>query len=129
MAFLSYSGSNALPSRPRTITSAAAGGISNLPYWGSWTFANGVVGVVYLQQFDLSPAAAPTTYTLVSGSLPTGLSLSNISGDIGQLAGTPTVAGASSFTLRATNSYGTADHAFTLTVTAGGSGGAFTFAG
>src|SRR5262249_38165257 len=101
--------------------------VSGAPIWMSFTFcSDGVVGVPYSQDFDLSPALSPTTYTLVSGSLPAGLSLSNVSGDIGRLSGTPTTAGSSSFTLRATNSLGTADKAFTLVVASSG-GGAFSF--
>ncbi len=99
------------------------------PVWPAFTFASGVVGVAYSQSFDLAPAAPPTTYTVVSGSLPTGLSLSNVSADIGQIAGTPTVAAVYSFTLRATNTFGTADKAFTLTVVTASTGGSFVFAG
>jgi hypothetical protein len=86
------------------------------------------VGSSYSQRWDLAPAAAPTTYTLQAGSLPPGLSLSNVGNDVGQLAGTPTTAGAYSFTLRATNAYGTADQAFTLTVVnPSGVGGAWPY--
>lgn len=90
------------------------------PAWPAFTFAGGVVGVAYAQSFDLAPAAPPTTYTVVSGSLPTGLSLSDVSDDIGSISGTPTAAGTFSFTLRASSAYGTADKAFTLTVTVHG---------
>jgi large repetitive protein len=88
----------------------------NAPVWPAFTFGNGVVGIAYSQSFDLAPAAPATTYTTVSGSLPTGLSLSNISADIGRISGTPTVAGTFTFTLRATNAYGTADQAFSITI-------------
>ena len=96
---------------------------TNPPVWPSFTFASGVVGSAYSQNFDLTPAASPTTYTLQSGTLPPGLSLSNVAGDIGQLSGTPTTAGSYSFTLRATNAYGFADQPFTLTVSSPSSGG------
>jgi len=98
---------------------------TNPPVWPSFTFASGMVGTAYSQQWDLTPAASPTTYTLQSGSLPPGLSLTNVAGDIGQLSGTPTTAGTYSFTLRAANAYGFADRAFTLTVVtpSGSSGG------
>ena len=90
---------------------------SNPPVWQSFTFAPGVVGVAYSQQWDLAPAAPPTTYTLQSGSLPPGLSLSNVSNDVGKLSGTPTTAGTYTFQLLATNAYGTAvSPTFTLTV-------------
>lgn len=94
------------------------------PVWPSMTFcSNGVVGVSYSQQFDLNPASSPTTYSLLSGTLPPGLSLTNVSNDVGLLSGTPTTAGSYSFTLRATNSYGSADKAFTITIAAAASGG------
>jgi hypothetical protein len=86
------------------------------PVWPAFTFPNGVVTVVYSEDFDLIPASPPTTYTVVSGSLPPGLALSNVSGDIGRISGTPTTAGTYTFTMRATNAWGTADKAFTITV-------------
>lgn len=97
------------------------------PVWPAFTFAGGVVGIAYSQQWDLTPASPPTTYSVVSGSLPTGLSLTSPSPDLGLLSGTPTVAGTYSFTLRATNAFGTADQAFTLVVTAPAGGGSFTW--
>jgi hypothetical protein len=86
------------------------------PVWPAFTFPSGVVTVVYSEDFDLIPASPPTTYTVVSGSLPPGLSLSNVSGDIGRISGTPTTAGTFTFTMRATNAWGAADKAFTITV-------------
>jgi|SRR6185312_3185239 len=97
------------------------------PVWPSFTFASGIVGAAYSQSFDLSPAAPPTTYSVVSGALPGGLTLSNVSDDIGSLTGTPTTVGSFSFTLRATNAYGTADKAFTITIPTVASGGSFVF--
>lgn len=99
----------------------------NPPVWPSFLLADGVVGVAYYQAWDLTPAASPTTYSIVAGSLPPGLSLSNISGDQGKIDGTPTVAGVYSFTIRATNSIGIADQAFTVTISASVSGGSFVF--
>lgn len=99
------------------------------PVWPLFTFGTGVIGVPYSQQWDLTPAAMPTTYTLQAGTLPTGLSLSSPSADLGVLSGTPTVAATYSFTLRATNIFGTADKAFTLTIVipSGGGGASYTF--
>jgi hypothetical protein len=99
------------------------------PVWPTFTFAGAVLNVSYTQDFDLNPATSPTTYTVQSGALPTGLSLSNVSGDIGRISGTPTVLGSYTFTLRATNTHGTADKSFTISVNAGGGGGSYTFAG
>ena len=111
---------------PPWFTSVA---VSGVPVWPNFTFGEGVVGISYSQEFDLFPALSPTTFTLVSGSLPPGLSVSNVSADIGRLSGTPTSPGSYSFTLRATNSLGTADKGFTLLVVLPGSGGAFPFWG
>jgi large repetitive protein len=59
----------------------------------------------------------PMTYSIVSGSLPAGINMSSI----GLLNGTPTTPGTYTFTVRATNSLGSADRAFTIEVVAAGS--------
>lgn len=94
----------------------------NPPVWTAFTFSDGVVSIAYSQQWDLTPASPPTTYSVVSGSLPPGLSLTSISGDLGEITGTPTTAGTYSFTLRATNAFGTADSPFSITVVSPGTG-------
>lgn len=58
--------------------------------------------------------SASITFAVQAGSLPTGLSLNTSTGVI---SGTPSAAGSYSFTIRATNSVGYADQAFTGTVT------------
>ena len=94
------------------------------PIWPAMTFcSNGVVGVSYSQQFDLAPASSPTTFSLLSGTIPPGLGLTSVSNDVGLLSGAPTTPGTYTFTLRATNSYGSADKSFTVTIVAGASGG------
>lgn len=102
-------------------------GASDAPVWPMLTFAPGTLGQVYSQQFDLTPASAPTIYALVSGSLPPGLALANLGGDVGLISGVPSAAGSYSFTLRASNNYGMADQAFSIAVNAasGGAGGSF----
>ena len=98
------------------------------PIWNFSLFTNGVLLNPYSQSWDLNPAASPTTYSVVSGALPTGLSLTSPSGDIGTLSGTPTALGTFTFTLRAANAYGTADKAFSMTVAPPvGGGGSFTW--
>jgi len=57
--------------------------------------------------------STPVTFAVQSGSLPAGLSLNTSTGVI---SGTPTTVASYSFTIRATNSYGTDDQAFTVSV-------------
>lgn len=103
-------------------------GIDAAPVWGTFNISDGTVGIVYSFQWYLEQCATPTTYSVVSGSLPTGLSLSSPGGaNEGQISGTPTVAGSYSFTLRATNSAGTADKAFSMTINAASASGGGSF--
>jgi hypothetical protein len=61
----------------------------------------------------ISASDTPSTgYSLVGGTLPAGLNL----GSNGVLSGNPTTLGGSSFTVRASNSTGSADRTFSLTV-------------
>jgi hypothetical protein len=100
------------------------------PVWGDFQmFSNGVVGQSYDDQWDLTGASSPTTYSLLTGSLPDGLTLESVSGNKGRIYGTPTAAGTFNFTLRAANSFGTADKAFSITIAAPAAGGAWTFLG
>ncbi len=100
----------------------------NPPVWPPMSMPDGIISNPYSFSWDLTPATPPTTYSVLSGSLPTGLSLTSPSGDIGTISGTPTVLGLFSFTLRATNTYGIADKAFTITIVAvTGGGGSYTF--
>lgn len=101
------------------------------PSWGSFTFPDAVINNNYLQSWDLAPAATTTSFSIVSGSLPPGLSLAaTVTGtDQGSISGIPTVLGSYTFTIRATNAYGTADKVVTMNVNtpAGGSGGSYVF--
>jgi hypothetical protein len=96
---------------------------------GSPTFVTSVlsrakVGVNYAG-YDLAgryiyvDGKTPITYSIVPGlgSLPTGITLNST----GLFGGTPTTAGTYSFTVRATNSLGSADRAFSIEVVASGS--------
>jgi hypothetical protein len=103
------------------------------PVWdGSLSFASpGFVGIVYSQSGTwVTAGSPPITYTLHSGSLPAGLSLSS-SGLVGTLAGTPTTAATYTFTLLATNAYGSAvSQSFTIVIDATTlTGGAWTWIG
>jgi large repetitive protein len=77
---------------------------ADIPVWQGFTLSDGYVGIAYNHTWDISPpTSAPVTFSVVSGSLPTGLSLRAYGATGGQLTGTPTVAGSSTFTLQATN--------------------------
>jgi len=94
------------------------------PVWGVFSFADGFTGIAYSQAWDMPMSAQTVSYSVVSGSLPSGLALSALAGNQAKIAGTPTAAGTYSFTLRATNTYGTADQAFSITISAPPSSGA-----
>jgi hypothetical protein len=99
------------------------------PFWPSFSFHPGVLGNPYYEDWDLVPAAAPTTYTVTAGALPDGLSLTSVAADVGKIDGTPSVLGTFTFTLHAANAFGAADKACTIIIQqpAGGGGGATFF--
>ena len=66
------------------------------------TLPSGTVGVPYAQTFVGSGGTAPYTFGVTSGALPPGLVLTAA----GVLSGTPTTAGPSTFTVRATDANG-----------------------
>ena len=76
---------------------------------------NGTVGTAYSQ--TLAATGSDTiTWSLADGSsLPAGLSLDE---NTGKIYGTPTMAEESTFTVTATNAYGSASREFTLTISA-----------
>jgi len=87
----------------------------NAPAWTDNTLAGFQASVAYS---DAVAATNSPTYSVYSGSLPTGISLNTSTGAV---TGTPTVGGQSySFTLRATNGAGFVAQAFSGTVGASG---------
>ena len=73
-----------------------------------------VVGVPYTQALSGAGGTAPYAFDVVSGELPAGLTLTDAT-----IAGTPTAAGASTFTVRATDDDGNqGQREYTLAVTA-----------
>ena len=68
---------------------------------------NAIVGVAYSQTLTAAGGLPPYTYAITAGALPAGLTLSTT----GVISGTPTTAGASSFTVTATDSQTTPAHA------------------
>lgn len=83
---------------------------------GAGALTGGVVGTPYTPvTFALSAPVGKSAFSLASGALPAGLSLSAA----GVLSGTPTTAGANSFSIRGTDEFGnTKANAYTLAVTA-----------
>jgi hypothetical protein len=78
-----------------------------------------VVNTPYTDYGDFAFRATNATgYEVISGSLPTGLALTTVSG-FGVLSGTPTVVGPYSFTVRASNAVGTANQSFSIEVIGG----------
>ena len=76
-------------------------------------FPPGIVGGSYSQTLTATGGTAPYTWEIVSGTLPDGLSLS----EAGELTGTPTAAGSTTFTVRVTGSdTGTASKDFSITI-------------
>ena len=76
------------------------------------TLQGGLVGTAYNQQI-IAAGTAPITWSLESGNLPTGLTLSSS----GVITGTPTVVGTSTFTVKAENSAGSDTKSFSIEVT------------
>ena len=86
---------------------------------GVCTLGPGNVGTFFNEYVTSSGGQGPTPYKwkVVSGSLPSGLSLSNFGVYSAQIAGTPTREETSIFTLQVTDGVGhTAQQAFTLTI-------------
>jgi hypothetical protein len=81
----------------------------------SQTLPAGLTGIAYSQTLSASGGTPPYSWTLVSGTLPAGLTLSSS----GSISGTPTATGIASFLVRATDSASAAaTQTFSLTITA-----------
>jgi len=77
---------------------------------------NGTVGTAYTATLAAT-GTTPITWSRDSGTLPAGLTLSG-----NTIAGTPTAAGTSSFTVKATNSVGSATKPLSIVIAAGSTG-------
>lgn len=79
------------------------------------TLPSGTEGMLYSQAITAVGGTAPYTFSITSGALPPGLSLS----PTGVLSGTPTTSGVSAFTMRATDATGCfAETVFAMSITA-----------
>jgi len=103
-------------------TYAIAASSSPLTITAPPTLPTGAVGTLYSQSLSAVGGTPPYSWSLVSGALPSGLSLSNS----GQISGTPTSAGTLSFTMKVMDAASSsATQNFSLTV---GSSQSFTSA-
>ncbi len=80
------------------------------------TLPNGTVGTAYSATVQTT-GAGPITLAVTAGALPAGMTLDAATGS---LSGTPTAAGTYTFTVTATNQYGTDSHEYTVTIADGG---------
>jgi large repetitive protein len=78
------------------------------------TLPNGIAGVAYSQALSVTNTTQPVTWSVVSGTLPSGVTLSTA----GVLSGTPAAGGTFTFTVRAATTGGVnGERAYTWTVT------------
>lgn len=87
--------------------------VGGVPVFGTSSLPAGMVGSAYSSSVVVS--GGPATYSVVAGALPAGLTLNSTTGAI---TGTPTGSSTASLTIRATNRYGSADHAYGLSIAA-----------
>lgn len=81
----------------------------------------GTVGTVYSETITGKNGTSPYTFSVVSGSLPTGLSLNSSTGVI---SGTPTASGTSTFTIQTTDANGfTGTQVFQINIVAASTAG------
>jgi len=96
-----------------------AAGIVQPELWGQFTFGPAYVGNYYREQWYIENQNQPLVYTLLTGSLPPGLSLTNLGTPNtaeGQIDGTPTTVGTYNFTLHAAGPTVSGDKSFTIVV-------------
>lgn len=95
-----------------------SGAVASAPKWNTFEMSPAEYGIYYKFEWYIENVSEPVTYSMVSGALPTGLSLTSVGGARGRIDGTPTALGTFTFALRATNANGSADHTFSIEVSA-----------
>ena len=90
---------------------SGSGTVESVPQITTESLPGGTVGTAYGQALA-ADGTTPISWSVTSGALPAGLTLSSD----GKITGTPTTAGESKFTVTATNASGSASKAFTITV-------------
>jgi len=93
-------------------------GTGTAPTITTVSLPNGAEGTAYNQTVTAT-GDTPITWSLESGTLPTGLSLAGT----GVISGTPATAGAAAFTVKATNAAGSSTKPLSITITSAGAGG------
>ncbi len=99
-----------------TVTGTSSG---TAPSITTASLPDGQVSTAYSETLTATGTSS-ITWSVSSGTLPEGLTLN---ASTGVISGTPTTAGTYTFTIKATNSYGNDTKSYTLTITAGSSGG------
>lgn len=101
---------------PQIVRFQSGLGVQNI-LWGDFNFGPGYIRLAYEFQFYIEGVAIPAVFSIVGGSLPPGLTLTNIGSTAhGKVSGTPTAVGTYPFTMRTTNVGGFADKDFTIVV-------------
>ena len=85
-----------------TLPNGIGGTVNHAPKITTTTLPNGIVGTAYNQTLA-ADGTTPITWSVTSGSLPTGLSLN---ASTGAITGTPSSEGTSTFIVKAENAYG-----------------------
>ncbi len=131
--FVAYSGmnctsvSNAGPSATFTLNNAVTVGTVTPPppalTINPSALPNGTVGVAYTQTLTASTTAAgPFTWSIASGSLPSGLSLGTSTSATDKISGTPTTNATSTFSVKATNGTSSSTQSYTVNIAITASG-------
>ena len=106
-----YAPGSSVPADVTKLTAQFAPGIFDVTITTD-TLPNGKVGGAYSHTLT-ADGTAPITWSIDSGNLPAGLSLNK---DTGEISGTPTAEGTSTFTVKAENSTGSVTKELSITI-------------